>query len=531
MDLAAGTRIDRYVVEDVLGRGGMAVVYRVRHAKLGTSHALKVLLIPAPAIQERMLQEGRVQATLRHPNVVNVTDVIEVEGSYGLVMEYVDGPALDRHLWQQKHLSLEEAEGIGRGIIAGVAAAHAQSMIHRDLKPANILLARGERGDLVPKVTDFGLAKILRGTSLDTASATRTGHTMGTPQYMAPEQIRNAKTVDERADVFSIGALLYEMVCSQPTFPGEDVYDVFTRITNGQYVHPREIVPNLPRRMEDAIIGALEPDFERRIQSAEDLLAIWTGERRWTSPTVIEAPANWNGSELVAPTGPTRAKTGSMQKPVRTPPPEPPQPASARRRGFAAAALALGGAALALGIGLCAIGGWLFGGPEPAPPPQPIAVVEPEPEPVPLAAVLTEDMFPEQGPPQVAPEPLPAPGAPPRPRPKTPGQPPAPVQVPVSQPVSVAPVPVPTTAPDPANDLATVYVKYKGSKDPTAAYTRQAKLKDRGGKTYNPGQIPAGSYTVLAGFENQGPAPVGTITVNAGEIRTVWCDEKKILCK
>ncbi|MBA2320108.1 MAG: serine/threonine protein kinase, partial [Deltaproteobacteria bacterium] len=210
MDLAPGTEIDRYVVEEVIGRGGMAVVYRVQHKKLGTSHALKVLLIPAPAIQERMLQEGRVQATLRHPNVVNVTDVIDVNGSYGLVMEFVDGPALDRHLWQQKHLSLEEAEIIGRGILAGVAAAHAQSMIHRDLKPANILLARSERGDLVPKVTDFGLAKILRGTSLDTASATRTGHTMGTPQYMAPEQIRNAKTVDERADVFSIGALLYE---------------------------------------------------------------------------------------------------------------------------------------------------------------------------------------------------------------------------------------------------------------------------------------------------------------------------------
>ncbi|MBA2322086.1 MAG: hypothetical protein H0V89_13150, partial [Deltaproteobacteria bacterium] len=114
-----------------------------------------------------------------------------------------------------------------------------------------------------------------------------------------------------------------------------------------------------------------------------------------------------------------------------------------------------------------------------------------------------------------------------------------PVQVPASQPVSVAPALAPVAAPSPANsgnaanDLATVYVKYKGSKDPTAAYIKQAKLKDRAGsgKTYPPGQIPAGSYTVIAAFESQGAAPVGTITVNAGEIRTVWCDEKKILCK
>ena len=530
-DLAPGTEVDRYVVEDVIGRGGMAVVYRVHHKKLGTAHALKVLLIPAPSIQERMLQEGRVQATLRHANVVNVTDVIEVNGSYGLVMEYVAGPALDRYLWQEQKLTLAVAEGIGRGIIAGIAAAHAQNMIHRDLKPANILLATSEHEAIVPKITDFGLAKVLRGTALEIASATRTGHTMGTPQYMAPEQIRNAKSVDERADIFSLGALLYEVVCGTAAFPGDDVYDVFTRITNGQYVHPRDHVPDLPRRIEDALIGALEPDFERRVQSAADLLAIWTGERPWIPPAVPESPDSPQ-QDQTGSTGPTRPKTGALAKPARARPDAEPAPApvasASPRRGLpwlGLAATLLAGAGLTL-LATVTIGGWRPASgdpPVPRPEPEPVAVAPPSPEPAP-EPILEPVAEPVPGSP-----PEPAAVARPGPRPR-PGPKPAPVQVPVPTSVPVQAMPGPVV-PAPGADLPTVYIKYKNTKDPTAPYTRGAKLKDSSGKTWPPGKVPVGSYTVWAGFDTQGPAAVGRVSVGAGQILTVWCNEKKLLCE
>jgi hypothetical protein len=181
-------------------------------------------------------------------------------------------------------------------------------------------------------------------------------------------------------------------------------------------------------------------------------------------------------------------------------------------------------------VGLVAIGIWLTrNDPPPTPDPEPIAVAPvplPEPPPEPIAAV---EPLPEPVP---EPEPVAAPTTGPRPGPRQPkpGPKPAPVQVPLPSPIAVAPAPAPAPV-APRADVATVYIKYKNSKDPTAPYTRNAKLKDRVGKTYSPGEIPAGSYTVLAAFESQGAAPVGTITVTAGEIRTVWCDEKKILCK
>ena len=244
-EIEAGTVLDRYTVEGVLGEGGMAVVFRVRHNQLGTLHALKVLSVPSRHIQQRMIQEGQVQATLGHPNIVGVTDMILLEGDTpGLIMEFVDGPTLEDLLFQ-RGVDLDQADVLARGILAGVAHAHAAGLIHRDLKPANILLEPQGKGYRA-KVTDFGLAKVLSGPDSH-GGRTRTGATMGTPQYMSPEQVRDAKNVGPAGDVFALGAILYEMVTRQRAFDGEDLLEVFNAVASGEFRPPRERVPRPAR--------------------------------------------------------------------------------------------------------------------------------------------------------------------------------------------------------------------------------------------------------------------------------------------
>ncbi|MEQ1508423.1 MAG: protein kinase, partial [Myxococcota bacterium] len=148
--LADGETVERYTVASLLGEGGMAEVYLVHHVTLQTRHALKVLTLTGPTLHDRLVAEGRVQAQLRHSNVVAVTDVLDVKGMPALVMEYVDGPDLAR--WIRSHRpDAATAEALFRGVVAGVAAAHDAGHVHRDLKTANVLVATGPTGELVPK--------------------------------------------------------------------------------------------------------------------------------------------------------------------------------------------------------------------------------------------------------------------------------------------------------------------------------------------------------------------------------------------
>jgi serine/threonine protein kinase len=276
--LEPGQVLDRYTVIDELGRGGMAVVYRVRHNALGSLHALKILTLHGASIRERLVLEGRVQAGLRHPNIVSVTDVIDVNGSPGLVMEYVAGPTLEEWLLHNKP-DLETAERLFRSVLAGVRRAHREGLVHRDLKPGNVLLEITEEG-IIPKVADFGLAKALAGDG--GLSNTRTGIAMGTPAYMAPEQIRDAKSVDERADVFSLGCILYELVVGVAPFDGPNVLSIFNSVCEGRYVSVRERVPVSPH-LDSAIQGCLQVDREQRIPSCDVLLKVLDGTF-WVAP-------------------------------------------------------------------------------------------------------------------------------------------------------------------------------------------------------------------------------------------------------
>ena len=224
---------DRYTVERVLARGGMATVYIVRHNTLNTQYALKVLDIPTADIRRRLLQEGRIQASLKHPNIVAVTDAIELDGSPALVMEYVDGPPLSK-LIDERDYTTEQAEVWFRQIVSAVSYAHARGLIHRDLKPENVLMAP-MTGGYLPKVADFGIAKVVQEYLQDAdGPRTQTGIGMGTPAYMPPEQVQSAGSVDHRADVFALGCILYELVCGERAFPGDNLLSILNAIADGE---------------------------------------------------------------------------------------------------------------------------------------------------------------------------------------------------------------------------------------------------------------------------------------------------------
>ncbi|GDX80815.1 hypothetical protein LBMAG42_26260 [Deltaproteobacteria bacterium] len=303
--LDAGLEIDRYLVECLLGEGGMAEVYRVRHRTLGSLHALKLLRIEIPGITERLVQEGQVQAALRHPNVVAVTDVILIGGKPGLVMEYIAGPTLEQ--WLRNHQpTLEEAEAIFLGILAGVTRAHRIGLVHRDLKPGNVLLEETDDG-FIPKVADFGLAKVL--VEQGGTFRTRSGVPMGTPAYMAPEQVRDAANVDQRADIFALGAILYELVCGVPPFDAPDALTIFSKLARGEYTPAEALVPTLPERFRRAIRGALMIEREERIADCAALRSLFVNVSELSDTSAVhivhvrDAPPRLTVTNTLEPAG------------------------------------------------------------------------------------------------------------------------------------------------------------------------------------------------------------------------------------
>lgn len=262
--LAPGQTFDRYVVQRRLGRGGMAEVWRAEHAVLGSPVALKILHGPAsPVLHERLLREGRLQATLRHPGIVRVLDVISVDGQTALVLDLVEGPSL-QDVVRQGPLPLARVEALLRALGPALAAAHAAKVVHRDLKPANILLDP----DGAPRITDFGIAALL---DADGPRLTRDGTGLGTPHYLAPEQVDDARSADARADVFSLGALTYELLTGSPPAEGP-VTAVLQRLAAGRWDDPSTRVPGLPGRVDAAIRWAMAPAREERCPSVEAFL-------------------------------------------------------------------------------------------------------------------------------------------------------------------------------------------------------------------------------------------------------------------
>jgi predicted ATPase/Tfp pilus assembly protein PilF len=207
--------VGAYEILGLIGRGGMAEVYAVRHREQERHYALKIASLPHPRLVERFEREVELQARLVHPHVLSVLERLDVHGRPAVLLPLVQGPTLER-LLAEGQLATEHALALFRQIVAGVAAIHAAGLVHRDLKPGNVLLELAS-GGVVAKVSDFGLAKALQGQRL-----TQTGILLGTPAYAAPEQRRDAAHVDARADVFALGCILAELLTGVPPAEGTD---------------------------------------------------------------------------------------------------------------------------------------------------------------------------------------------------------------------------------------------------------------------------------------------------------------------
>jgi serine/threonine-protein kinase len=288
--LEPGTVVERYLVQELIGRGGMASVYRVTHRVLGNDHAFKVLEFTSPEVRERVIQEGRIQARLAHPNILAVHDAFEMNGLPVLVLEYVNGNSLDRYLTQNQP-SLSEALQMFRGIVRAIRYAHFNGVVHRDLKPANVLLAPTREG-LMPKVGDFGLAKALEDFGGGGYAMTRAGTVMGTPEYQAPEQIRDASRVDQRADMFSLGAILYELVCHERAFKGNDILEVYKAVASGAYTHPKDLGIDLPQPLVACITRLLKVDPAERFENCQEILVHLDSVVPLAAPVLDAEPAH-----------------------------------------------------------------------------------------------------------------------------------------------------------------------------------------------------------------------------------------------
>ncbi len=259
--LEPGQEIDRYVVHHLLGAGGAAQVWAVKHQVLGTWRALKVLIWAEPGLQNRLLREARAQAALVHENIVQVDDVLEIGGSPAILMPLITGPTL-RDLLREHTPSRDEAIALLRATATGVGVAHDQGFAHRDLKPGNILLDIRRDGGVVPRVADFGLVK----NELET-TYTRAGTMLGTLVYAAPEQIQDAASAGRPADMWALGVLLYEMLAGRRPYRAgklEDMLEAFEAGPDLDGIDPdlAEIIAELLR---------LEPS--ERLPSCTDLLA------------------------------------------------------------------------------------------------------------------------------------------------------------------------------------------------------------------------------------------------------------------
>jgi len=257
-----GQTIANYQLEAILGRGGMAVVYRAKHEE-GHTMALKVLNLPQSANQDltaRFRREATTAARLNHPGIVPVLDFGQTEGYLYLAMPVIEGQTLANYLKVQGRLSEEEAVDIAWQLTDALAYAHEQGVVHRDVKPSNILLTPARE----VKLTDFGVAL-----ALDDPSLTRTGHTIGTPAYMAPEQASGTTTVDGRTDLYSIGVVLYQMVTGRLPFQGNTPQLLYAHVHEAP--PPPSTIIGLSAGVEAIILQALTKPVGQRFQNGAAL--------------------------------------------------------------------------------------------------------------------------------------------------------------------------------------------------------------------------------------------------------------------
>src|SRR5271165_2031808 len=282
MPLSHGVRLGPYEILDAIGAGGMGEVYRARDTRLERTVAIKILpahLSCDPIRKQRFEREAKTISSLNHPHICVLHDVGQQDGIDYLVMECVEGETLSRRL-EKGALPIEQVLKFGMQIADALDKAHRSGIIHRDLKPGNIMLT-----PTGAKLLDFGLAKpaatlaslaTLTVTAVKQSPATEQGTIVGTFQYMSPEQVEG-KELDGRSDIFSLGAVLYEMLTGQRAFPGKSQLSVASAILETEPAPISTIKPLTPPALDHTIRRCLAKELEKRWQSSADL----AGELQW----------------------------------------------------------------------------------------------------------------------------------------------------------------------------------------------------------------------------------------------------------
>ncbi len=286
-------RLGRYELEQLIGRGGMGLVFRAYDTELHRVVAIKLLAFHwalQPQAKERFIRESRACASLVHPHVVPLYDVIQEGALPALVMQFIAGPTLQQWIDDRGPLPWQDAVRIGMQLADGLAAAHRMGLIHRDIKPSNILLeADGARAVL----TDFGMARILDATTL-----THSGSVVGTPDFMSPEQVLG-RGVDERSDLFALGAVLYTMLASKTPFQADEPMAVLHRVCHDQPIPLRRLREDVPLKVQSLVEKLLSKQADKRYTSAnevqEALLAVLnpsTKAKSWQAALRERVPAS-----------------------------------------------------------------------------------------------------------------------------------------------------------------------------------------------------------------------------------------------
>ena len=311
-DLLGKTLDERYLVEELLGTGGMGSVFRATHVKTGSNRvAVKILHLDWQDSEEvtlRFRREARVAMDLSDENIVHIHDYsVTPDGIPYIAMEYLEGEDLAGLIQREAPLDLERTAELVRQMGSALAAAHRQGVVHRDLKPQNVFIKHKPIGEDVVKVVDFGIAKVMDSVSV----VTRTGAVMGTPNFMAPEQAsEDHRSLDSRADIFSLGCIIYQMLSGKMAFAGDTYAKVLMSIMSSEPRPLRSLNPSIPPAVEAVVHRALAKDREERFQTAAELVrTFWKAAAMPGTPTRVTGPlprTRAPASSDLSTTGPTR---------------------------------------------------------------------------------------------------------------------------------------------------------------------------------------------------------------------------------
>jgi eukaryotic-like serine/threonine-protein kinase len=319
-EFAVGQHVGDYEILSVLGVGGMGKVYKVRNVISDRAEAMKILLpdlISNQSLADRFLREIRVLAALDHPNIAALRTALNYQNQLVMIMEFVEGETLANRL-ARAPLSTAEAVSYADQVLSALSYAHKQSVIHRDIKPANMMLT--PQG--VVKLMDFGIAR----SSVD-GSLTSTGTTLGSLNYMPPEQVRG-EAADARSDIYSFGVSLYEMLTGKLPFKGDSQYSLLTAHLNQTPAEPITLRSDLPTGLNEIIMIAIAKDPASRFQSADAIRAalksVPVSELPTAGTTVTPTPRPSSGQTTIVDTPlPRRAPTPTPAPAARTPTPPP----------------------------------------------------------------------------------------------------------------------------------------------------------------------------------------------------------------